>query len=134
MYIKVKMINESVLAAIYEYEEQQLKIFRNKFDSLYLNILKSYGWNYRINIQRWIDDYFKRYIQLDGYTAMLQIDFIDDNDKIIEVDENVCSFFETITYIRFYPIRRKYEIFQKEELVELPKDIKRFLYSLKNSI
>ena len=134
MYSYFKVIDEHVLADIYEYEEQQLLRFQSEFDSVCLNISKLQGWNYVVSIQRWTDIADKCTGKpLDGYTATLQIDFIDNNGNVVELDEKICSFFENITFIAFDPIKRKYRVFQNEELANIRTEIKQFICSFENS-
>lgn len=126
-----KTIDEHVLVDIHKYEEQQLAKFKSEFDSLCLNISKLHGWNYTACIQRWTDTTTKwGNHPFDGYRAMLQIDFTDNTGNLIEIDESFCSFFEYITCITFYPFRRKYNVFQNEELESIRTEIKQFVCSL----
>ena len=123
-----------MLAAVYEYEEQQLLRFKSEFDSLCLSISKLHGWNCVINIHRWTDIADKYVDKLfDGYTATLQIDFIDNNGNVVELDEYICSFFENITFITFDPIKQKYRVFQNEELANIRTAMKQFICSFENS-
>ena len=134
MYHYYYEIDESVLADIQEYEDQQLSRFKNEFNCLFLSISSLYSWNYTVSVCRWIDTTVKWHSkQFDGYTATLQVDFTDSNGNLIEVDENICSFFENITFISFNPILRKYKVFQNEMLVDIRKEIERFVQSLDNS-
>ena len=134
MYHYYYEIDESVLADIQEYEDQQLSKFKNEFDCLCLSISSLYSWNYTVSVCRWIDTTDKWHSkQFDGYTATLQADFTDSNGNLIEVDENICSFFENITFISFNPILQKYKVFQNEMLVDIRKEIERFVQSLDNS-
>lgn len=126
-----KTIDKHLLAVFYEYEDQQLLKFKREFDRLCSSISKLHGWNYTVRIERWIDNtgnWIKR--PLDGYTAMLQVDLTDNNGNLIEMDEDLSTFFETITYIVFDPIRRKYRVFQNEKLVDIRMEIKRFFNNL----
>ena len=134
MYHYYYEIDESVLADIQEYEDQQLSKFKNEFDCICLSISSLYSWNYTVSVCRWIDTAVKWHSkQFDGYTATLQADFTDSNGNLIEVDENICSFFENITFISFNPILQKYKVFQNEMLVDIRKEIERFVQSLDNS-
>ena len=134
MYKKYYEIDEHVLAGIHKYEDQQLLKFKSEFDGLFSSISRLYNWNYTVCIHRWIDTVGKyRNKQFDGYTATLQIEFTDTNGSLIEIDEDICSFFENITYISFNPILRKYRVFQNEMLVDIRKEIERFVQSLDNS-
>ena len=134
MYRHYHEISKSVLTDIQEYENQQLSKFQKEFDCLFAGISNLYGWNYAVNVHRWIDRAVKwRNKRFDGYTAMLQVDFTDSNGNLIEIDENVCSFFENITFIEYYPILRKYKVYQKEELRDIRKEIERFLQLLDKS-
>ncbi len=134
MYSYFKVIDEHVLAVVYEYEEQQLLRFKSEFDSLCLSISKLHGWNCVISIHRWTDIADKCVDKpLDGYTATLQIDFIDNNGNVVELDENICSFFENITFIAFDPIKQKYRVFQNEELANIRTAMKQFICSFENS-
>lgn len=128
MYAYFNVIDEHLLSVIYEYEEQQLLRFKSEFDSLCLSMSKLYGWNYTICINRWMDTADKWVNRpLDGYTATLQIDFTDNNGNLIELDESYSTFFENITFIVFDPIRRKYRVFQNEELENIRAEIKQFI-------
>lgn len=134
MYRYYYEIDESVLADIQGYENQQLSKFQSEFDSLCLSISDLYGWNYTSGIHRWIDTIDKWHgKQFDGYTATLQADFTDSDGNLIEVDENICSFFENITFISFNPILQKYRVFQSETLGDIRKEIERFVQSLDKS-
>ena len=134
MYRYYYEIDESVLADIKEYENQQLSKFKSEFDCLCLRISNSYGWNYTASVHRWIDTTNKWYSkQFDGYTATLQADFTDSHGNLIEVDENICSFFENITFISFNPILQKYRVFQNEVLGDIRKETERFVQSLDKS-
>ena len=76
MYHYYYEIDESVLADIQEYEDQQLSKFKNEFDCLCLSISSLYSWNYTVSVCRWIDTTDKWLSkQFDGYTATLQADF-----------------------------------------------------------
>ena len=128
MYRYYHEISESVLTDIQEYENQQLSKFQKEFDCLFAGTSNLYGWNYAVNIHRWINRAVKwRNKQFDGYTAMLQVDFTDSNGNLIEIDENVCSFFENITFIAYYPTLQKYKVYQNEELRDIRKEIEKAL-------
>ena len=128
MYRYYHEIDESVFAGIQEYENRQLSKFQGEFDRLCLSISDLYGWNYTVGVQRWIDATNKwKSKQFDGYTATLQVDFMDSEGKPIEVDENVCSFFENITFISYHPILQKYKVFQNDALGSIRKEIERFV-------
>ena len=134
MYRYYYGIDESILADIQEYENWQLSKFQSEFDYLCLSISNLYGWNYTASVHRWIDTTCKWYgKQFDGYTATLQADFADSNGNLIQVDEDICSFFENITFISFNPILRKYRVFQNEVLGDIRKEIERFVQSLDKS-
>lgn len=134
MYHYYYEIDESVLADIQEYENQQLSKFQSEFDYLCLSISNLYDWNYTASVHRWIDTTGKWHSkQFDGYTAILQADFADSNGNLIQIDENICSFFENITFILFNPILQKYRVFQNEVLGNIRKEIKRFIQSLDKS-
>lgn len=131
MYKSYYEIDESVLADIHKFEEQQLSKFKSEFDCLFKSISKLYNWNYTVCVYRWIDTVAKwKNKQFDGYTATLEINFTDPNDNIIEIDESICSFFENITFISFNSIRRKYRVFQNEKLENIRAEIRRFILSL----
>lgn len=84
-----------------------------------------------VGVHRWIDMANKRRNKLfDGYTATLQIDFTDTDGNMIEIDENICSFFENITFISFISIRQKYRVFQNEKLEDIRAEIRRFIRNL----
>ena len=132
MYKYYQQINEDVLSDIKKYEDQQLSEFKTEFDHLCSSIANLYGWNYDINVCRWIDTtYNLKNKPFDGYTATLQIDFTDANGNLVEIDENVLTFFENITYISFNLFRQKYKVFQCEKLVNIRKDIRRLISSLR---
>ena len=100
MYHYYCEMDESILADIQRYENQQLAKFQREFGSLCLSVSNSHGWNYTVSIHRWIDTTDKlRSSPFDGYTATLQVDFADSNGNLIEIDEAICSFFENITFI-----------------------------------
>ena len=131
MYRYYSEIDASVLAGIQEYENQQLSKFRREFDRLCLSISRLHGWNYTAGVHRWIDTADTwRGRQLDGYTATLQVDFTGPDGNLIEIDENVCSFFENITFISFDPILRKYRVFQNEVLGEIQREIDGFVQGI----
>lgn len=131
MYHYYYEIDEGMLTDIQKYEEQQLSKFKRQFDCLCLSISKLYGWNYIIDVHRWIDTTDKRSNKLlDGYTATLQIDFTDTYGNMIEIDENICSFFENITFISFISIRQKYRVFQNEKLEDIRAEIRQFIRNI----
>lgn len=131
MYHYYCEMDESILADIQRYENQQLAKFQREFGSLCLSVSNSHGWNYTVSIHRWIDTVNKlRSSPFDGYTATLQVDFADSNGDLIEIDETVCSFFENITFISFIPLLRKYRVFQNEVLGDIRKEIKLFAQRL----
>lgn len=121
-----KKIDTTDLCKIYEYEMKQFHIFKEKLESEYGNILKQFKIHCTVHISRWTDAIGKMpFIHYDGYTSMLQIDFLNCNNSIIELDENVFSFFENITYISYNLLRRRYKIYQTDELQELWVEVKR---------
>ena len=131
MYHYYCEMDESILADIQRYENQQLARFQRAFGSLCLSVSNSHGWNYTVSIHRWIDTTDKlRSSPFDGYTATLQVDFADSNGNLIEIDEAICSFFENITFISFIPLLREYRVFQNEVLGDIRKEIKFFAQSL----
>lgn len=131
MYHYYCEMDESILADIQRYENQQLAKFQREFGSLCLSVSNSHGWNYTVSIHRWIDTTDKlRSSPFDGYTATLQVDFEDSNGNLIEIDEAICSFFENITFISFIPLLREYRVFQNEVLGDIRKEIKFFAQSL----
>ena len=131
MYHYYCEMDESILADIPRYENQQLAKFQREFGSLCLSVSNSHGWNYTVSIHRWIDTTDKlRSSPFDGYTATLQVDFADSNGNLIEIDEAICSFFENITFISFIPLLREYRVFQNEVLGDIRKEIKFFAQSL----
>lgn len=131
MFHYYREIDEEMFTDIQKYEEQQFSKFRKDFDGLCSGISELYGWNYSVDLQRWMDPVCKRRNKpLDGYTATLQIDFTDSGGKLIEIDENVATFFENITYISYIPIRRKYRVFQNELLEDIRAEIMEFIHGL----
>ena len=105
MYRYYSEIDNFVLAGIQKYENQQLSKFQHEFERLCLSISHLHGWNYTAGVHRWIDTADTwRGRHFDGYTATLQVDFTDPDGNLIEIDENVCSFFENITFISFDPL------------------------------
>lgn len=134
MYTFLKRIDQCTLANIYKHEEQQLMRFRSEFDNLFESVSKLHGWIYTVNLVRWIDTTYKWGGRpLDGYTATLQVDFTDNNNELIEIDESVCSFYENLTYIMFDHIRRKYRVCLNYEVVDLRAEVNQFIYSLEKS-
>ncbi len=120
MYHYYCEMDESILADIQRYEDQQLAKFQREFGPLCLSASNSHGWNYTVSIHRWFDITDKlRSSPFDGYTATLQVDFADSNGNLIEIDETICSFFENITFISFMPLLRKYRVFQNEILRDI---------------
>ena len=102
MYHYYCEMDESILADVQRYEDQQLAKFQREFGPLCLSASNSHGWNYTVSIHRWFDITDKlRSSPFDGYTATLQVDFADSNGNLIEIDETICSFFENITFISF---------------------------------
>ena len=131
MYTTYRQIGQDVLTGIHKYEDKQLSKFKSEFECLCVTISKLYNWNYDICVHRWIDTVDKwRNKQLDGYTATLQIDFKDTNGNFVEIDENVCSFFENITYVSFNPIRLEYRIYQNDKLECIRSELRRFIRNL----
>ena len=118
MYHYYCEMDESILADIQRYEDQQLAKFQREFGPLCLSASNSHGW---FDITDKL-----RSSPFDGYTATLQVDFADSNGNLIEIDETICSFFENITFISFMPLLRKYRVFQNEILRDIQKDIERF--------
>ena len=134
MYRFYYEIDEHLLASIQKYENQQLSKFQREFDCLCLSISNLYGWNYSISVHRWIDATDKWHSkQFDGYTATLQVDFTDSNGNLIEIDEDISSFFENLTFISFNPILQKYRVFQNEVLGNIRKEIEHFVQIVDNS-
>jgi hypothetical protein len=87
---------------------------------------------YTIFIDRWIDKSHPwKSKPFDGYTATLQIDFIDASGKVVEFDENTCSFFENITFVSFNPILKRYKIFQNKKLESIRAEVERCVRDLK---
>ena len=58
------------------------------------------------------------------------MNFEDSNGNLIQVDENICSFFENITFISFNQILQRYRVFQNEVLGEIRKEIEHFVQSI----
>ena len=130
-----KKITADILDIIHKQEVQQFSETEKIFQTKYADFLERHGIHYVIYVTRWIDDYCRCCNkQYDGYTAMLQIDLLDCNNSVIEVDENVCNFFEEITVIRYFPLRRKYRIYQATQLYELWGDIEKVVKILNGII
>lgn len=73
-----------------------------------------------IHLCRWIDEAIRWHRkEYDGYTALIQVDFLDDENSVIEIDEFVCSVFLVISYIAYFPLKRKYRVSQSDNLDEL---------------
>lgn len=121
-------IDGCVLSTIYEFEEEQLSKFKNEFDGVCSYISKTHGWHYRSYITRWIDKTYRLTRKpFDGYTAILQVDFMDDYGELIELNnEDVLNFFGYITNISFDIFKWKFEVFQ-EELTELRSEMHKFV-------
>ena len=131
MYKFYRKIDENTLMGIQKYEGLQLAKFKAELDSLCIGVSKSHGWNYAAHVERWIDMSCKwNRLPLDGYTATLQIDFTDSFGNMVEIDENVCSFFENITSISFNIFRQKYRVFQNEQLESIRTEVRQFIYNL----
>lgn len=131
MFTIHKVLNDDDLKSIYQYEEEQLHKFKNEFDNVATSVARLRGWSYNIRLYRWTDYVSKLNDKTyDGYTATLQIDFTDHNNCVVEFDENVCSFFENITYISFNPIRKVYRVYQNEGVEEIRTDVSKFIRSL----
>ena len=129
MYTIYKQIDNCVLSDIQKYEEFQLLNFKNDFESSCSKICKIYNWHYTICIDRWedISVKWKKSILYDGYTATLQIDFMNKSGDLIEIDERRCSFFENITFISYNPFFRKYRVFQNEKLKIIRAELNQFI-------
>ena len=56
---------------------------------------------------------------------MLQVDFLDSNNSVIEVDENVLTLFEEITFVAYNIFTRKYRVYQPDKLEELWPEIEK---------
>ena len=134
MYSNYKRIDLEVAEAITAYEESQFEKFKKRISELDMRSIYARRWNFKIKVYRWYDNYGKRVFkrkEYDGYTAMLQIDFMeDDSGRIVEIDESVCSFFENITYISFDSIRRKYTVFQNDSMEALWREVSEFVLGL----
>lgn len=134
MYSNYKRIDLEVAEAITAYEESQFEKFKKRISELDMRSIYARRWNFKIKVYRWYDNYGKRAFkrkEYDGYTAMLQIDFMeDDSGRIVEIDESVCSFFENITYISFDSIRRKYTVFQNDSMEALWREVSEFVLGL----
>ena len=115
-------IDADDLQKIYEYEMMQFDYIKRKFETEYADTLEQLGVRWTIYVSRWTDNTTKLKLlhqNHDGYNAMLCIDLFDHKNSIIEIDENIFSFFEEITCIYYFLIRRKYRIYQADELNEL---------------
>lgn len=124
-----KNIDRSALLAIYKFEWEQLSNFKNEFDGACFDISKAHGWNYNVYISRKMDKACRLTRKpFDGYTSALQVDFTDNDGNLIELEnEDVLNFFENITVISFDIFKRKFKVSQ-EELTEIKKEIKEFIY------
>lgn len=127
MYTRFKTIDESVLANLYKYEEQQVKRFEKEFNKLYSHILKQYGWNYKISIERNIDNEDK-WIHKERYNAMMFFAIVDSNGKTVGNIKNYGFFSEMITSIKFDLIRQKYRVVKNKEFMDIEKEVEKFLY------
>ena len=112
-----------------------LNTFEKEFLNTYSKLLLNHNIHSEIHLHRWIDT-TSRWFQKenDGYSAMIQVDLLDEDNSIIEVDESVCSFFLDITYIAYFPIKRKYRVFQADDLGELWDEIRHIMHMLNVNI
>lgn len=128
MYKYYRQIDEQALLDIQKYENHQFSRFKEEIDAQCLSISKKLNCNYTVCLHRWVDSTFKwKRKQLDGYTAMVQIDFKDTNGDIIVIDESGCSFFENLTFISFNPLSRKYRVFQNEKLSDIREEVNQLM-------
>ena len=131
-YSKIMDIN--YIHAIQENENNIYYAFQDSFKVLYSNILLKYDIHYNITLHRWTDTYAKwPKKKYDGYNTLLEIDFLNNKNSIIELDENICSFFENITTIYYMPFRRKYRIYQTNNLTVLWEEIKNSITMLEKN-
>lgn len=128
MYTILDTIDEHAIDIIVKYEEQQFQNIKYEYEDICAIIAERNGWKYSICVHHWIDR-VNRSAQkpMDGYTATLQIDFTDNFGKLIEIDEDICSFFENITFIQFDLIRQKYRVFQNEEMSIIRGEMNQFV-------
>ena len=131
-YSKIMDIN--YIHAIQEHENNIYYAFQDSFKVLYSNILLKYDIHYNITLHRWTDTYVKwPKKKYDGYNTLLEIDFLNNKNSIIELDENICSFFKNITTIYYMPFRRKYRIYQTNNLTALWEEIKNSITMLEKN-
>ena len=63
----------------------------------------------------------------DGYSAMLQLDILRNEHLIVEIDEDVASFFFYTTHIWYNPLSGKYRIFLSDVTESLFNDLKMYI-------
>jgi len=131
MYIVCKEIDDPILSMLYEHEERQLAEFKDKFNRLYFSLLDLYSLSAHIYMDRWKDDtYSLQNKAWDGYTVTIQVEIVNREGRIIEVDENVGTFFENIIFISYEPFKHRYKIFKNEKLNEIYADAETFFNNL----
>lgn len=131
MIIFYKTINNSTLDELHMRENVLLNNFKKEFLSTYSEFLLKHKIHSEIRLYRWTDT-ASRWLRKenDGYSAMIQVDLLNSDKSIIELDESACSCFLTITYVAFSPIRRKYRVFQADDLGELWDEIRHLIHML----
>lgn len=131
MIVFYRTINNSTLDKLHMFENVLLDNFKKEFLNTYSEFLLKHKIHSEIRLYRWTDT-ASRWLRKknDGYSAMIQVDLLNDDNSIIELDESVCSCFSTITYVAFSPIRRKYRVFQADDLGELWDEIRHLIHML----
>lgn len=134
MIIFYRAMSNSTLEELHMYENAVLDNFEKEFLNTYSDILLKHKIHSEIHLERWIET-TSRWIRKanDGYSAMIQVDLLNENNSIVELDEFMCSCFMTITNIAYFPIRRKYRVFQADGLGELWKEIRHLILMLNDS-
>lgn len=126
--------NNSTLDELHMCENVLLENFKKEFLSTYSEFLLEHKIHSEIRLYRWTDT-ATRWLRKenDGYSAMIQVDLLNDDNSKVELDESVCSCFLIITYVAFYPIRRRYRVFQADDLGELWDEIRHLIHMLNGS-
>lgn len=126
-----KIINNNTLNELHMCENALLDNFKKSFLNIYSECLLKHKIHSEIRLYRWTDS-ASRWLKKenDGYSAMIQFDLLNSDNSIIELDESVCSCFSTITYVAFSPIKRKYRVYQADDLGELWDEIKHLIHVL----
>lgn len=131
MTIFYSKINNSTLEELHMRENVLLNNFKNEFLSTYSEFLLKHKIHCEIRLYRWIDT-DSRWLRKenDGYSAMIQVDLLNNDNSMLVLDESVCSCFFIITYVAYFPLKRKYRVFQADDLDELWDETKHLIHMI----